>query len=66
MKESRIIKAYFLILFLCMSGASLLFAQETSERDYVDEQNMTVSEVEELIQSQSAIYKIDLSLVLLR
>ena len=59
MKESRIIKAYFLILFLCMSGASLLFAQETSERDYVDEQNMTVSEVEELIQSKSWINKLD-------
>ena len=33
--------------------------QETSERDYVDEQNMTVTEVEELIQSQALIHRLD-------
>ena len=48
---------FFTALFLFLSAA--VFAQESSERDYVDEQNMTVSEVEELIQSQSAINKID-------
>ena len=49
-----------LFLLLNVSG---LFAQETttpaSERDYKDEQNMTVSEVEELIQSQSFINRLD-------
>ena len=48
---------FFTALFLFLGAA--VFAQESSERDYVDEQNMTVSEVEELIQSQSAINKID-------
>lgn len=41
-------------------GTSVLCAQETtSERDYVDEKNMTVTEVEELIQSQSFINRLD-------
>ena len=53
MKRLLLITVFFLF---CTSSA--LFAQE-SERDYVDEQNMTVSEVEELIQSQSFINKID-------
>ena len=50
---------FITVLFLFFSS-SAIFAQETSERDYVDEQNMTVSEVEELIQSQSFINQIDL------
>lgn len=33
--------------------------QETSEREYVDEQNMSVTEVEELIQSQALIHRLD-------
>ena len=47
----------------------VIFAQEAapsepefipeSEEDYIDEQNMTVTEVEELIQSQSAINRLD-------
>ena len=59
MKRSKFLTAFFLV-FLLVAGleSTTLFAQE-SERDYVDEQNMTVSEVEELIQSQSAINKID-------
>ena len=48
---------FFTAIFLFLATA--VFAQEMSERDYVDEQNMTVSEVEELIQSQSAINKLD-------
>ncbi len=55
-------KLFILILIFLFSTASF-FAQEEnapeSERDYVDEQNMTVSEVEELIQSQSAINRLD-------
>lgn len=44
------------VFFLFLSKSA--FTQE-SERDYVDEQNMTVSEVEELIQTQSFINRID-------
>ena len=58
-------KLLFLITAILFSY-SFLFAQESeseiipeSEKDYVDEQNMTVTEVEELIQSQSAINRID-------
>lgn len=59
MKRFKILTAAFLVLsFYAFSGSAALFAQE-SERDYVDEQNMSVSEVEELIQSQSFINKID-------
>ncbi len=59
MKKIKILTALFLVLFvLGGTGAFSLFAQE-SERDYVDDQNMSVSEVEELIQSQSFINKID-------
>lgn len=47
----------FTVLFLAF-GSSVFYAQE-SERDYVDEQNMTVTEVEELIQSQSLINRLD-------
>ena len=61
MKRSKFLTALFLVLcMLAATGASSLFAQETtSERDYVDDQNMTVSEVEELIQSQSLINRLD-------
>ena len=55
MNQKRLI--LLTVLFLGLS-TQFLFAQE-SERDYVDEQNMTVSEVEELIQSQSLINKLD-------
>ncbi|MBO4628513.1 MAG: hypothetical protein J5687_01045 [Treponema sp.] len=48
----------FLTALILFCSTSVFFAQE-SEKDYVDEQNMTVSEVEELIQSQSMINKID-------
>ena len=48
----------FLTALFLFCSTSVFFAQE-SEKDYVDEQNMTVSEVEELIQSQSMINKID-------
>lgn len=59
MKRSKFLTAFFLVFFLVAGfEGTVLFAQE-SERDYVDEQNMTVSEVEELIQSKSAINKID-------
>ena len=59
MKQSKFLTSFFLVFFLVAGlNDAALFAQE-SERDYVDEQNMTVSEVEELIQSQSAINKID-------
>ena len=59
MKRSKFLTSFFLVFFLVAGlNDAALFAQE-SERDYVDEQNMTVSEVEELIQSQSAINKID-------
>ena len=53
-------KLLILILIFVFSSAAV-FCQETtdSEKDYVDEQNMTVSEVEELIQSQSLINKLD-------
>lgn len=54
-KSSRIL---LLVLFLALSN-TVLFAQESSERDYVDEQNMTVTQVEELIQSQSLINRLD-------
>ena len=55
MKRLLFLTSLFLIL-----NVSVLFAQETtSERDYVDEKNMTVSEVEELIQSQSFINRLD-------
>ena len=40
---------------LCISA----FCQEESERDYVDEKDMSVTEVEELIQSKGLIYRID-------
>lgn len=63
------ITGFSLFLFL----AAPVFSQEVesessvetetitdSERDYVDEQNMAVSDVEELIQSQSLINRIDL------
>ena len=43
-----------LILF-----ASQLFCQEESERDYVDEKDMSVTEVEELIQSKGLFYRFD-------
>ena len=46
-------------VFLFMNSMNLFAQETTTEKDYVDEQNMTVSEVEELIQSQSAINKID-------
>ena len=51
-------KRLLLLTVLFLFCSSSFFAQE-SERDYVDEQNMTVSEVEELIQKQSAINKVD-------
>ena len=59
MKRFKILTAAFLVLSIYALCGTSLFAQE-SERDYVDEQNMSVSEVEELIQSQSFINKIDL------
>ena len=40
------------VLFLITAGA---FCQEESERDYVDKQDMTVTEVEELLQSEGGI-----------
>ena len=59
-------KKLFLLLTLLLFSSSLFFAQESdqelipeSEKDYVDEQNMSVTEVEELIQSQSAINRLD-------
>ena len=39
--------------------ATRAFAQETSERDYVDEKDMSVTEVEELIQSKGLIHRLD-------
>ena len=55
MNQKRLIFMTVLFLGIC---SQFLFAQE-SERDYVDEQNMTVTEVEELIQSQSLINRLD-------
>ena len=52
-------RLFILTILFLFCKATVLYAQETSERDYVDEQNMTVSEVEELIQSQSIINKLD-------
>lgn len=49
---------FLMTVFFFLTGSRALFAQE-SERDYVDEQNMTVTEVEELIQSQSWINRLD-------
>ena len=61
----------FLTIILLFFTSSAIFAQETSEthdiqdiqetseREYVDEQNMTVTEVEELIQSQALIHRLD-------
>jgi len=60
MKKLFLLTAFFLFASAC------LFAQEEeetvnpeSERNYVDEQNMTVTEVEELIQSQALIHRLD-------
>ncbi len=39
--------------------ATRAFTQETSERDYVDEKDMSVTEVEELIQSKGLIHRLD-------
>ncbi|MBO4532812.1 MAG: hypothetical protein J5726_03855 [Treponema sp.] len=59
-------KRFLFLLTAILFSCSFLFAQEAepelipeSEKDYVDEQNMTVTEVEELIQSQSAINRLD-------
>ena len=67
-------KKLLFILTAFLFSFSLIFAQEAapsepefipeSEEDYIDEQNMTVTEVEELIQSQSAINRLDLFLAL--
>ena len=43
-------RLFILTILFLFCKATVLYAQETSERDYVDEQNMTVSEVEELSQ----------------
>ncbi len=54
-------KKALVLTVLFLSSLIPVFAQETpeSERDYVDDQNMTVSEVEELIQSQGLINRLD-------
>ncbi len=54
-------KKALVLTVLFLSSLISVFAQETpeSERDYVDDQNMTVSEVEELIQSQGLINRLD-------
>ena len=54
-------KRLVLLSIIILFSITNVFAQETSdsELDYVDEQNMSVSEVEELIQSQSFIHRID-------
>ena len=56
-------KKFFCLFAVFIISLSAGFSQEQdfveSERDYVDEQNMTVSEVEELIQSQGSINLID-------
>ena len=53
MKKLIIFTAAFLLF------ATRAFAQETSERDYVDEKDMSVTEVEELIQSKGLIHRLD-------
>ena len=47
----------FAAVFILFAGHA--FCQEESERNYVDEKDMTVTEVEELIQSQAMIHRLD-------
>ena len=67
-RNIRMKRFIFLTLIILFFTSSAIFAQETSEthdiqetseREYVDEQNMTVTEVEELIQSQALIHRLD-------
>ena len=53
MKKTIVLTA---LLFLC---AGVIFGQEANERDYVDEQDMSVTEVEELLQAGSFFNRID-------
>ena len=54
-------KKALVLTVLFLGFITPVFAQEApeSERDYVDDQNMTVTEVEELIQSQGLINRLD-------
>ena len=53
-------KLHILFIIMIFSCATIFCQEATeSERDYVDDQNMTVTEVEELIQSQSFINQLD-------
>ena len=57
-------KRLFLLAVIFIFSIAGIFAQEEdltpeSEKDYVDDKNMTVTEVEELIQSQGLIYHLD-------
>lgn len=63
-------KKLLLLTCIFIFSCSAFFAQEEQEsqidtltpedeKDFVDDQNLTVTEVEELIQSQSAIHRID-------
>ena len=60
MLAKRIILFTAFFLFLSTTAFYAQETPETSEPEYVDQQNMTVTEVEELIQSQSLINRFDL------